>query len=302
MILAELALTFLLSELSYRFIETPIRHGFIGENLRVLKEHPDTKKDRKEKQRTTGKFLTALCCTLLPCIAALLCVIFVPRQNTVNNISALEKQAEEAQKITEKKKKDLTSSKVSSSQEASADSDSAEGGSTKAPKTDEEILQNLHLLLLGDSVALGSVQEFYATFPNSICDAVVSRQAKEALTLYPSYVNDHGWKGDGVILALGTNGLLYDTLPSLREMMGPTMPLFILTIRAPHVSWQDSNNAEIREFVNSHANTYLIDWYAVSNSHNEYFAGDDTHPTQEAHLIYMNTIKEAVLKVYRNTP
>ena len=62
---------------------------------------------------------------------------------------------------------------------------------------------------------------------------------------------------------------------------------------------KSSNNEEIRKFVKEHEHTYLIDWYAISNGHNEYFVSDDTHPTQEAHQIYINCIKEAVLKVYR---
>ena len=220
----------------------------------------------------------------------------------------LQKQAQTVQKMTEEKKNALSSksentsgdSAASDDPAASDDSDSSKGTDTpKDTRTDEEIFQSLHLLLLGDSIALGSANEFYAAFPNSICDASVSRQATEALSLYPAYVNEHGWNGDGVILALGSNGLLYDTLPRLREMMGPDLPLFIFTVRAPHVSWQDSNNTEIRDFVNATANTYLIDWYAISNDHNEYFVSDDTHPTQEAHQIYINCIKEAVLKVYR---
>lgn len=301
-LLAELAITAVLSELSYRLVETPIRHGIIRKSLCIFKTHPETKQARKEKQKATGKRLAVGCCALLPCIAALLCVIFVPGQSVSKDMEELQKQAQTVQKMTEEKKNALSSKSENTSGDpaASDDSDSSKGTDTpKDTRTDEEIFQSLHLLLLGDSIALGSANEFYAAFPNSICDASVSRQATEALSLYPAYVNEHGWNGDGVILALGSNGLLYDTLPRLRKMMGPDLPLFIFTVRAPHVSWQDSNNAEIRDFVNATANTYLIDWYAISNDHNEYFVSDDTHPTQEAHQIYINCIKEAVLKVYR---
>ena len=116
----------------------------------------------------------------------------------------------------------------------------------EAPKpeelTDEELLADLDLLLMGDSIALGASDEFYAAFPNSICDAAVSRYTTESFDLYDSYVNEKGWAGDGVIFALGSNGLLYDSLGTMREKLGPDMPFFVFTARAPYTTWETSNN------------------------------------------------------------
>ena len=165
-------------------------------------------------------------------------------------------------------------------------------------ETEDEILSNLQLLLIGDSVALGTVDEFYSVFPNSICDAAISRYTTESYDIYDAYVNDQGWNGDGVIFALGTNGLMYDSLPTLRERMGSDLPLFIITVRAPYATWEDSNNQEMHEFVKANPNTYLIDWYTASEGHSEYFDGDETHVNSTGAQAFIDCIKNAVLPVY----
>ena len=167
------------------------------------------------------------------------------------------------------------------------------------PLSDEEILSSLNLLLIGDSIALGATEGFYSAFPAGISDAAVSRQATEGIGIYDSYVNAYGWNGDGLIFALGSNGLFYGSLSTIREMAGADRPLFILSIRAPYVSWEGSNNQEIYEFVENSENTYLIDWYKISEGHGEYFAADGTHLTPEGVQAYINGMKETVLEVYR---
>lgn len=117
--------------------------------------------------------------------------------------------------------------------------------------------------------------------------------------MYDSYVNENGWNGDGVIFALGTNGLLYNSLDTLREKIGPERPFFVITARAPYTSWEQSNNAEIYEFAESTDHTYLIDWYRESEGHPEYFAEDETHLTSEGAQAYINCIKKVVLEAFK---
>ena len=156
------------------------------------------------------------------------------------------------------------------------------------------------MLLIGDSIALDATDDFYTVFPNSISDAAVSRYTTESYDIYDYYVNDQNWNGDGVIFALGANGLLYDSLPTLRERMGSELPLFIITARAPYTSWEESNNAEMRDFVNNTDNTYLIDWYAASEGHPEYFADDETHLNKTGAKAFVECIREAMLETYRS--
>lgn len=81
--------------------------------------------------------------------------------------------------------------------------------------------------------------------------------------------------------------------------MGPDMPLFILSVHAPYVSWESTNNEEINAFIEANPNTYLIDWYTASTGHSEYFYDDETHVNTTGAQALAECIKNAVLPVYR---
>ena len=55
------------------------------------------------------------------------------------------------------------------------------------------------------------------------------------------------------------------------------MPLFLTTVRIPHDTFEEESNSKIKKFVEENDHTYLIDWYAASEGHDEYFDADDTH-------------------------
>ena len=72
-----------------------------------------------------------------------------------------------------------------------------------------------------------------------------------------------------------------------------------MTARAPYTTWEESNNQEMREFVEAHDNTYLIDWYAASEGHSEYFESDETHVNSTGAQAFAECIRDAVLPVYK---
>ncbi|MCP1109862.1 acyltransferase family protein [Ohessyouella blattaphilus] len=289
-ILVEVLLTGVVSAISYQLIETPVRHGIIKKNIDIIKAHPRTRGERRRQIRTIRRSIKTVFVITIIGITAIVCIAFVPREKSLNDIEKLQVQAQKAKKLTEQK--------TSSTNEKTTNQDASKDA-TVAYQTDEEILESLNLLLIGDSIALGATDEFYAAFPNSICDAAVSRYTTESFAIYGSYVNEKGWNGDGVIFALGSNGLLYDSLGTLREMLGADRPFFIITARAPYASWEESNNKEIYEFAEATDNTYLIDWYKASEGHSEYFVGDETHLTDEGCKAYIDCIRAAVLQVYK---
>mgnify|MGYP000700758926 CR=1 FL=1 len=54
-----------------------------------------------------------------------------------------------------------------------------------------------------------------------------------------------------------------------------------------------------KKFVEENNHTYLIDWYAASEGHDEYFDADDTHLLPAGAKAYAKCIKEAVLDAYK---
>lgn len=77
------------------------------------------------------------------------------------------------------------------------------------------------------------------------------------------------------------------------------MPLFLTTVRIPHETFEEESNSKIKKFVEENNHTYLIDWYAASEGHDEYFDADDTHLLPAGAKAYAKCIKEAVLAAYK---
>lgn len=298
-----LILTAVMMTLSYFFVETPISEGLITKSLRILMAKPQTAKGIARQTRVRKVFYPTIITEFLLIIAAILCIAFVPRQNALANTEELEKQAADASAITEQKIKEREEKKqeevTQEPAEEPTEEEPAEEEPAAEPKTDEEICTSIDLMLIGDSVSLGATEQFYAVFPNSICDAAVNRYATEGAGIYEYYRSDHGWNGDGVIVALAANGGLYDSLPVMRQTIGPDTPLFLITAKAPHVEWELSNNDELRAFAEEDPNTYIIDWYWASDGHDEYFADDGTHLNPSGAEAYVECIRQAILEVYR---
>ncbi len=286
--IVEFLLVIIISDLSYRYIETPIRSGAIGRSIAVIRKRPGTRRERNRQLKTIRRSIRAGALTLAAALGVLLCVAFVPRENTLSNAGDMEKKAEKAQKLANQKAMRLNET---IGQDAWQDS-------RKKLQSNEEILSNLNLLLIGDSIALGAIDQFYAEFPASISDTAVSRQTTAGVGVCNSYVSEKGWNGDGVIFALGANGLLHDSLEKMKGLIGEDKPLFVITVRAPYVNWEGTNNQKIYEFTEDVDNAYLIDWYTISEGHGEFFVEDGTHLSSEGIRAYVEGIKEAVLKVY----
>lgn len=297
-------LTALMTLCSELFVEIPFASGFFKKAFTAAKVKSAKAQARRKRMRGRAFGMMGTYVALIA--AAVLCTVFVPRENALANQEELEKQAETAAEMTEQKMKERqeAAEKAKEAEETAAN-EAQEVTETEAPsetpaaKSDEEICSELDVLLIGDSVSLGASEQFYTVFPNSICDAAVSRYTTESYTIYDIYRYEHGWNGDAVIFALGANGMLYDSLETMREKAGEGRPLFLMSARAPHTDWADINNEEMAAFAKDNPDTYIIDWYGYSEGHPEYFVEDDTHLTPEGAKAYTECIKQALLEHFR---
>lgn len=164
--------------------------------------------------------------------------------------------------------------------------------------SDEEILNNLNLLLIGDSVAEGASAQLHEAFPLGNINAEVSRHCSDAVIVLKGGL-DTGWDGDCLVFSLGTNGPMYDYMQKIRDMLKPDKHMFILSIRAPYEEWADDNNEKIKQFCEEHDNVYFIDWVKYSEGHPDWFISDETHLTASGTKGFADCIKEGVLNVYR---
>ena len=286
--LIEIVLSVVLAELSYRFIETPIRHGIIGEYLNILRSRPKSRQEKKRQILVARRSLKVMAGTFVLTVSLILCMIFVPKKNALDTLQKREAKAKETGKMTEEQ---LAKQKANGSE--------SDDTICTADLTDDEILEGLNLLLIGDSIAVDVTDDFYEMFPNSVSDTKIGRITSLGKQVLDSYIDEKKWEGEGVIFASLSNSPINGEIEDIREKIGKDMPLFLTTVRIPHDTFEEESNSKIKKFVEENDHTYLIDWYAASEGHDEYFDADDTHLLSAGAKAYANCIKEAVLDAYK---
>ena len=286
--LIEIVLSVVLAELSYRFIETPIRHGIIGEYLNILRSRPKSRQEKKRQVQVARRSLKVMAGTFVLTVSLILCMIFVPKKNALDTLQKRESKAKETGKMTEEQ---LAKQKANGSE--------SEDTICTTDLTDDEILEGLNLLLIGDSIAVDMTDDFYEMFLNSVSDTKIGRITSLGKQVLDSYIDEKKWEGEGVIFASLSNSPINGELEAIREKIGKDMPLFLTTVRIPHDTFEEESNSKIKKFVEENDHTYLIDWYAASEGHDEYFDADDTHLLSAGAKAYAKCIKEAVLDAYK---
>lgn len=286
--LIEIVLSVVLAELSYRFIETPIRHGIIGEYLNILRSRPKSRQEKKRQVQVARRSLKVMAGTFVLTVSLILCMVFVPKKNALDTLQKRETKAKETGKMTEEQ---LAKQKANGSE--------SDDTICTADLTDDEILEGLNLLLVGDSIAVDVTDDFYEMFPNSVSDTKIGRITSLGKQVLDSYIDEKKWEGEGVIFASLSNSPINGELEDIREKIGKDMPLFLTTVRIPHETFEEESNSKIKKFVEENDHTYLIDWYAASEGHDEYFDADDTHLLPAGAKAYAKCIKEAVLAAYK---
>lgn len=137
---------------------------------------------------------------------------------------------------------------------------------------------SLTVTALGDSVMVGAAPALAGKFGSSgYIDAQKNRRFSEAPQIARE-LREQGRLGRVVAVHLGNNGAVkeeeIETL--LREVDG-AQKLMLVTVRVNR-SWQDSVNETLRAAARKHPRAIkLVDWFAYSQGHPDWFYSDGTH-------------------------
>ncbi len=260
----------LLTELSYRFIEMPVREGRIGESWHKLR-FPRTDADIERRNKV---FALGLVAAVLPVFS----VVSLAMGTGQGKIAESIKNGENAVQ-------NLLGTTVPPDPNA-----------TTIPGTQTTTLdgQQIPILAIGDSVMLGAAQ--ILTERGITVDALKSRPFRQALEI-ANYVKSINRLGEFVIIHLGTNN--YVDQQTLDEIMVPLKDVDLVLFVTAHVptrAWQDPNNALVRAMPNAYGNVKVLDWYQIAEEHPEYLYGDKVHLNNEGQKVYADLIMQAIGK------
>ena len=159
-----------------------------------------------------------------------------------------------------------------------------------------EVIKNLHVVGIGDSVMLGAVKSLYQVFPKGYFDAKTSRTDWEANGILQR-LSSKGMLGDTIIFGLGTNGQCGAKCRTKILKTCGNKKMFWITTTNKKTSYI---NDELKSLAKNDSNTYIIDWANESKGHNDYFLADKIHLTYVGKEAYSKYIYNEIYNVYLN--
>ncbi len=134
----------------------------------------------------------------------------------------------------------------------------------------------LGVTAIGDSVMIDAAPYLSKLLPGIVISAKVGRQLYQAPAVIAALKRE-GELGRRVIIELGTNGPFTEAqMASLLNSLGPVQQIVLVTTRVPR-PWQNEVNSTLAEVARTFPHTTLVNWYAASANHNNYFWPDGVH-------------------------
>ena len=97
-----------------------------------------------------------------------------------------------------------------------------------------------------------------------------------------------------MIVHLGTNGPPTDgDLRRILDDLAGARRVVLVTTHDPR-AWQDDANTRIRQAAIGRPNVVVVDWYAISADHPEWFVHDGVHLTQDGGQAYAEALAAGV--------
>jgi len=293
-IFIEFSLIFILSELSYRFIEEPMRKFDYGQLLSKIKDWFAL--PFKNKQKIIGLL------GVLVSLIAFLGIITAPSASLNTKQKEFKAEIEANKKVAKDSKKGKKSATTTSTdliandllQTYSNDTDHVMKKYDLSKKQVEEARQT-EVTAFGDSVILGSTKNIQEVFPKIIMDADVGRQLYDSAELLKKLEKKNQLKDD-VILALGSNG--YANAAQFDELMDiiGDRKVYLINVCVPTQRWQNDNNDLFKQMAKKYDNISLVDWYGLSNKQTAWFREDQVHPNDVGRVEYTTLLAKKILK------
>jgi peptidoglycan/LPS O-acetylase OafA/YrhL len=269
---AKIAIVLVIADLSFRFVEMPIRQGAIGSRLSVWRA--------AGIPRPQARTLTATAVTVVVLSASLAGMYRVPVPDAGNltgigGITAIDEDP------------------VAVIEPAVTVDDAPLISAQQAAVVQNEIQAKIPPVVFGDSVVLGARESLKSVLGEISIDAAVSRQPEEIAERI-RVRRDERRLGPDVIIHMGTNGIVQeeDLKPILEELQDRNR-VVVVNVRVPRV-WMKPTNEMISSLVAQYPNARLADWNSVSKGKKGYFAPDGVHLTKTGAKEFGNLINDTL--------
>lgn len=279
----QFGLTLIAAELSYRYVEMPIRHGAL----------PRLWRDWREQGLLLRRAVPAIGGTLVLISGLWIGLRAIPDVNAATYLGGATEVG--AGSLSSEPNADNNQSGGESSAQSSAESSASAVGAPDIPKpaVAGEDFSKRSITMVGDSVLLGARSSVKKVLPKATIDAAVGRQILE--------VNDRITQrlaadklGDVVVIHTGTNGPAYTSdLKKILNQLKDRPRVILVTTHVP-LKWMQESNNDINSMPAKYPNVRIADWAGASAGHRNYFVTDGVHLTQAGGQAYAQVILNAL--------
>ncbi len=306
-----LLLTCVLSELSYRFVEAPVRAGALGRLWREWRTTSRSWPARLADVRAMGAVASTAAVALLVTnvatatpaassfalpVADVDGLVTPPPDDpgdAASNPTPTASDPEGAVAVSSPKGRrpvaGTTGSTVADPTHRPAPSPSSSPGRGSGTRVDVPG----PVLGLGESVLIAAAPSLARVVGPFDLDAVVGRQVDGDLGALRRRAAA-GKVGQVLIMNIGNNGPIYPDEADQAVTLIENVPIVVWINVAVPRPWQDRNNRIIGQIAASHPNVRLVDWRAASAGHPEYFAPDGYHPNRAGSAVLASLVAAAL--------
>ncbi len=260
------------AELSYRFVEEPIRHGAIGRWVHALRT-------------TTGPDRTPLWQQTAAIVSAVAIAVAVAGLGLASGQPA---RIESGLRFLSVTGTPTTTPTTTPASTASTVPGAAPTVATTTPPQPAPAVT-----AIGDSVMKGAEAALREKIPNIAVDAAISRQFGTAIDLIRA-LKDSGQLGQVVVIHLGTNGrITNEHMDALKALLADRQRVIFLNVKVPR-SWEAGDNEVLQRKIPEFGNAVLINWNGEGSLHPEYFYEDHIHVNGTGMIRYAELVASQI--------
>lgn len=150
--------------------------------------------------------------------------------------------------------------------------------------------------IIGDSVTLASAPALQELLPGVVINAEVSRNF-QALPSIASQLDAQGQLRQYIVVALASNSNIRESdIADLLAIAGPDRRIVLVTGYGPEsASWIPGANAQIYASAQAYPEQIRVaDWAPIADAHQDLLAGDRVHPGSEGGSLYAQAVVGAL--------
>lgn len=292
-----LVATFAIAEMSFRWVETPIRrYGFRGSANRAVAAF--------QSSRTKFLPVSVVLAVVVAAASTGLAVHTAPAMTAAQQSVEDGKRAA-AERLKARQEAQAASASANPTAKDGKDAKATASASASASQEATGPIDSSQVTVVGDSIVVATSPDLYDKMPEAQIDAAEGRTIANALPIIKS-MGANGQIRKTLVLSVTANSTILDgQLDQVLAAMPADSKLVLVTGYGPrNLSWIEYSNTKIREFASQHSDRVIIaDWNSAIRqalqTQSGLLASDGVHPEAAGQELYARVVEQAIAKAQK---